>query len=745
MVKASAEDGTAAGSPEGSRRAALRPERIVPTLTAAVVVGVLEVVVATSFAALVFTGPLVVHLPAGIGLALVAAAAALVTVALLSSHRGMLASVQDISAAVLSVVAAAIVADLPADDPRIFMTVVAAIALSSLLTGGFFFVLGTFRLGDLIRFVPYPVVGGFLAGTGWLLFRGGMEVVSGVPLSLARLGVLAEGAVLVRWVPGLAFAVLLLLLVRRSQHPLVIPLTVVGGILVFFAVVLGIGVDVATVEARGWLLGPFPEGGLWEPWSARSIGQADWSVVVGQAGNVATILIVSVLALLLNASGIELVIHRDVDLNRELRAAGVGNLVSGAAGGLPGFHALSLTVLAHRMGGRNRIVGVLAGGVCVAALVAGGGLLGLFPRPVLGGLLVFLGLAFLVEWVVDAWSRLPRSEYLIVLLILGVVATVGFLPGVGLGVLLAVVLFAIDYGRTDVVKHALTGATYHSQMDRPAAHREILRAEGDRIHVLELQGFLFFGTANALLGRIRGRAADPSLPPLRFLVLDFRRVSGLDSSSVLSFSKARRLASSEGFLLVLTGMSDRVRLPLEQGGLSDEDPVVRTFPDLDRGVQWCEDRLLEGSESPPDERDGLWREALREIGGSEEGFLSYLDRVEAEEGEVLIRQGDRAEDVLFLESGQVTAQVTREGGGTVRLRTLTAGAVVGELALYAGGVRTATVVADRPSVLYRLSRDGLGRMERQDPQLASALHRLFGRLLAERLADTIQTVKALMD
>ncbi|HEX6262914.1 MAG TPA: SulP family inorganic anion transporter, partial [Actinomycetota bacterium] len=688
------------------------------------VVGVLEVVVATSFAALIFSGPLAEHLPAGIGLGLVAAAAILITVALVSSHRGTFGSVQDISAAVLSIVAASIVADLPPEDPRVFLTVVAAITLTSLLTGGFFLLLGTFRLGDVIRFVPYPVVGGFLAGTGWLLFRGGMEVVSGVPLAFGRLGVLAESDVLARWIPGVVFAVVLLVLARRSQHPMVIPLSVLGGIGAFYVVVLVAGAGIGAVEEAGWLLGPFPEGGLWEPWVARSVAQADWSAVVGEAGNLATILIVSLLALLLNASGIELVVGRDLDLNRELRAAGIANLAAGLGGGLPGFHALSLTALAYKMGARSRAAGVVAGGVCVVALVAGGGILGMFPRPVLGGIIVFLGLAFLVEWVVDAWALLPRSEYLIVVLILVVVAAVGFLPGVALGVLLAVVLFAVAYGRSDVVKHALSGATYHSKMDRPLAHREVLRRDGDRIHVLELQGFLFFGTANALLDRIRARATDGKLPPLRFLVLDFRRVIGLDSSVVLSFSKTQRLAASSGFAMVLTSMGDGVRRALEQGGLTEGDPSVRFFPDLDRGLQWCEDGLLD-EEGAPEEPPGTpWREALAGVGIPEDVLLGYMERIEAPAGEILIRQGDRTEDVLFLESGQVTTQVTRERGGPVRLQTLGPGAVVGEVALYAGGVRSATVVAERPSVLHRLTRDRLHEMEQRDPFAAAALHRL---------------------
>jgi sulfate permease, SulP family len=734
-----------AGATPGAHGGPGRGTGALPTVTAGVVVGVMEVVLATSFAALVFTGPLAPHLPAGIGLGLVAAAAILITVALLSSYRGMLGSVQDISAAVLSLVAASIVADLPPDDPRIFVTVVAAIALTSLLTGGLFLVLGTFRLGDLIRFVPYPVVGGFLAGTGWLLFRGGMEVVSDRALSLARLDILAEPDVLALWIPGLAFAVVLMVVSRRSAHPLVLPLMVLVAIVVFYGVALALGAGIADLEEARWLLGPFPEGGLWEPWTARAVTEADWSVVVGEAGNLATVLIVSVLALLLNASGIELVVGRDVDLNRELRAAGVANLVAGGGGGLPGFHVLSLTALAHRIGSRSRAVGVIAGGVCLLALSVGSGIMGMFPRPVLGGLLLFLGLAFLMEWVVDAWSQLPRSEYLIVVLILVVVATVGFLPGVALGILLAVVLFAVDYGRTEVVKHALTGATYHSQMDRPLLHREVLRERGDSIHVLELQGFLFFGTANALLDRIRTRAADPDLPPLRYLVLDFRRVTGLDSSAALSFSKAHRLASATGFVMVLTAVGDRIRPPLQRGGLSDDAPDVRFLPDLDRGLQWCEDRLLEERGAADETTGTLWGEALEGTGVAEETLLASLERVEVDAGATVIEQGERAEDVFFLRSGQVTAQVTLEDGQTVRLRSLTPGAVVGEAGLYSGGVRSAGVVADRPSVLYRLSRDRLREMEEREPLLAAALHRLFGRLLAERLTDTIRTVKALME
>lgn len=191
---------------------------------------------------------------------------------------------------------------------------------------------------------------------------------------------------------------------------------------------------------------------------------------------------------------------------------------------------------------------------------------------------------------VDAWRKLPRGDYFVVVLILIVIATVGFLESVGVGIVIAVVLFVVNYSRIDVVKHALSGASHPSNVDRPRRHRRLLRQEGDQTFILELQGFLFFGTANNLFQRVRQRAADRDLVPLRYVVLDFRLVSGLDSSAVLSFVKMKQLADAMGLTLVLAHLSPTIREQLEKGGFGEESERLRAFSELDRGVEWCEDR-----------------------------------------------------------------------------------------------------------------------------------------------------------
>ena len=100
------------------------------------------------------------------------------------------------------------------------------------------------------------------------------------------------------------------------------------------------------------------------------------------------------------------------------------------------------------------------------------------------GVLVFLGLAFIVEWVWDRRKTLPPLEYGVVVLILAVIVGKGFMPGVVVGLVLAVVLFTVSYGRVELVREVRFGDTYHSNVDRPADQRAILRQLGGQVQIL---------------------------------------------------------------------------------------------------------------------------------------------------------------------------------------------------------------------------------------------------------------------
>ena len=733
------------------------------TVAAGLIIGAVEAVLAMAFAALVFGGLLAGRMPDGIGLYMGAAALTLAFLAWRAGSRGVVGSVQDAPAAVLGVVAgiaAAKAKDLATiarqaglkdyDAPDVFLTVVAATIVLTVICGILFLILGRYRLGSLVRFVPYPVVGGFLAGTGWLLFKSGLNVSTGMIFKLRsgrgmlkELDVLAgrvfSPEALTHLIPALAFGVILLIAVRRIRRPLVIPAVIGIGLVVFPLVMIATGHSLEEVRADRWLLGPFESSRLWQPWSFRAITGADWATVIGSWAGITVGVFIGTIQMLFNVSGTELELDRDLDTNRELRDAGVLNVFAGMLGGVPGYHALSLTALADRMKVDARAAGLIAATVPLAGVLFGATIVGLIPRMIVGGVLVFLGLSFIVEWVWDKRHVLPRREYWVVWVILLGVMAWGFLVGVVLGLVLAVLLFLLSYGRVELVREVPFGETYHSNVDRPTEERAELWTAADRVQILRISGFVFFGSTNHLLELVR-RRIEEAAP--RFLVIDLRRVTGVDSSAVASFAKVIRLAEAHGFDVIFTSASERVRTQLARGGVDEVEGLVAFEPDLDRGLQRVEDALL----SAPGLADA---KAEHPAGASPIGrppaLATHVERMGLERGDVLIHQDDPPGDVYVLESGRLVVETTTPEGVRMRLRTLRPGVVVGEVTLYMDVPRTADVLAEVPSVVLRIGREDIERLEREQPELAATLHRWLATQLAERLTDTIGVVDALLD
>lgn len=231
--------------------------RTLATVTGGLVIGVVEVVLAVSFAALVYGGYIAYYLPDGIGLFLVAASITLAILAWRGGRRGVVGTVQDAATAVLALVAANASLDTFGGTYQAFLTVVAATVVLTFLTGVTFLLLGTFRLGNLARFIPYPVVGGFLAGTGWLLIKGGLRVSASMVPELSTIHQFIDPFELVRWGPALGFGVILLVATRVVRKPTVIPAMIGIGIALFAVGMLVTGSSIESARQGLWLLGPF--------------------------------------------------------------------------------------------------------------------------------------------------------------------------------------------------------------------------------------------------------------------------------------------------------------------------------------------------------------------------------------------------------------------------------------------------------------------------------------------------------
>ncbi len=404
---------------------AIRSREFGSTVLAALVTASFTIVAAGSFASLIFSDRLHDAVGYGTWSALFAALVVGALVALTSSYRGAIAIPQDRIAPILGLMAGNIVARMPDAPPeQLGLTVLAAIALVSLVTGLFLYALGALRLGNLVRYVPYPVIGGFLAGSGWLLVLGGLEVMTGQPLALVARSALPDSRELGLVAPGILFGVGLFVILRYSRRYQWVSLALIGAIALFYGVLAAAGQTVDGARAYGWLPALPGLGGAHRPSYDAVLGLAPWWVILGQGQILLTILLTSVVSILLTASSLELASEQEIDLNRELRSSGLATAAAGLGGGMVGFHSLSLSRLVLGMGVTNRWVGLLAAGLCGLALWFGPELGLAVPRFVAGGLLLFMGLVFLWEWVYEARRTLQSIDYAVVLLILAVTGAV---------------------------------------------------------------------------------------------------------------------------------------------------------------------------------------------------------------------------------------------------------------------------------------------------------------------------------
>jgi SulP family sulfate permease len=728
-------------------------------LLTGLIIGILVIFLEVSFAAMVFSGDLEGLLSQGIGFFLLGALVMGLVLTFASSFVPVIPIPQDAPAAILGVVATTIGASLSVTDPEhVFGTVIAAMMLASLLTGSVFWLMGRLNLGRLVRFIPYPVVGGFLGGTGWLLVRGGLGVMTTTPLGAG----LFDPGVLLRWLPGLILGIALFFVSRRYDHFAVMPGMLLGAILLFYLVYsLGSG-SLASPGLDQWLLGPFPSGSLFQLPIPRVFSEGHFQVVLGNIIELGTIVIVSVISLLLNATGLELIAGRDSDLNRELQVTGIANILAGIGGSPPGYHTLSLSALAKRLGPDSRLVGLFSALVLVFTLFFGAGALSVFPKLIAGGLLIYLGFSFLFEWIYQSWSKLPKLDYFLIWLILITIAVVGFLQGVAVGIVIAVFLFVLEYSQVDVIRHAFTAANFQSNVMRPPLYEQLLRQKGGGIYALEMQGFIFFGSADRMLEQIRARIEEPELPRLRFLLLDFRLVTGIDSSAALSFSKLIQLAERREIQVVFTDLSPRFEDILGEDVLSK----LRRCPNLDQGINWCERQMIdsfnevglvakpktvirlieENLSDEAEERD--WLGMLmpcdeRAPSKLASRLLQYLEPIEAEEGSCLIAENEEIRGLYFIEEGQLEVSISGGDGSTARTRLLESGTVFGEVDYYAKQKASARYVARCPSRFYFLSLENIERMENEDPQLAFALHHIIAGILSRKLIVASDTVRAM--
>ena len=756
-----------------SQSQSVRSNHTFTNMTIGLVIGLIDVIVLISFGALIFSGDLAAYVPLGINLLLFGGILNIIIVTLMTSFDGMISVAQDSPAALLGIELSMIGASLAvgADQDVLLYTAIAAIAVTSLFTGLLFILLGRFKLGVLVRYLPYPVVAGFLAGTGWFVFKGGLEIAGDANLTLDNLGVFTSPEYLIRWLPALLIGAFFYWAMQRFAHFWLLPVmffVVIAGFYVFIPLS---GSTVAQFQADGWFLQSVGADQAWRPVLLEAVPGADWGWVSTHLLYLLPVSVVSVISMLLNVSGIELTARKDIDLDHELKVSGAANLLMALVGNIVCYPTLSLSALARRSGKASKLIGFFAAGVLLVVLLFGPVLLAVVPKFIVGGLLVFLGIDFLADWLWATYSRLTKLEYAVIWIILITMSAAGVLEGVGLGFLLALGLFVYNYSRTWAVKHTFTGSSYHSNVDRPQFYSRILHQNSGWLHILELQGYLFFGTTVHIYRAFKERLADESRQAPEYFVLDFKQVVGMDASAVQNFERALQLVEGCETIMLFSSLSEDLLHQLKKTVLTDETQTCwRVFENLDYAIEWCEDRKIEvyqdsglhtqtrGSaqrmELPEGRKERLaGLVELLDLGNEGEQAQKmaifsvvegYLEEMEIPAGETLIEQGEVAKGLYFIETGVTSAEIRDASGNLKRLRKMEPGTVVGEIGLYTGERASASVVAHEDCRVYFLSSEKLRQMEQEDQEAAAELHRYIAGLLAYRMSTATHTIRALL-
>jgi SulP family sulfate permease len=695
---------------------------------------VLTVTFGLSYSLLIFAGPLAPYLSYGVASTFITSAVLATVIALGSSFPFAVAGPESSTAAMTGILASSLVERMVAADPTapLLGSILITLGLAAIVTGIVLCGFGVTRMGRAIRYVPYPVVGGFLGATGCLILLGAIRVITGHRPQFATLGQFANPLTISELAAACTMAIVLYLTWHRSRSAFGLPAILIGGVVAAHTAFWFAGISLAEAQASGWTFRPPPSVNFMLPWSANEISRYPWHALPDLIGNLIAVIFVTASSALFNTTGIEVATHREANLERELSVTGIANILSGALGGYTGCISVSRSILNFNSGGTGRLSGLTGAAISASMLALAPTLLGYMPKFVLGGLLIYLGADQLHKWIVQSRRRLSLVEYLSLLAIIVIIVQWGFIAGILIGVVIGCATFALSASRIDSIKYSFDGAEYRSSLDRSRDDQAVLSAHGGKIQGLNLQSYLFFGSANRLYQHVKALLLRH--PECRFLVFDFKLVTGIDSSAAYSFAQIKRTTHDRGIKLVLVHLPSAAEKALRSSDFITQE--VSIVPELDHALEWCENEIIVQHQGHEQEEASL-RDWFIQILGTEHDATELIhrcERIEVDAGEIIVSAGEAADSMHFILEGRVGIMIPAgEGGGTTRVRSLGRYTIIGEMGLVSRAPRSATIQAEVASVLYVLGIDQFESIKAEDPALGQKLLTYFVSIMAERL------------
>ena len=327
-----------------------------------------------------------------------------------------------------------------------------------------------------------------------------------------------------------------------------------------------------------------------------------------------------------------------------------------------------------------------------------------------------------------------QRELAVVALVCAITVVLGFPAAVAAGALVSVVLF-IGIMNRSLVRNSLSGAAVPSRRDYAAADEARLQPQRARITVLELEGALFFGSADRI-----AELADALAPQCDTLVLDFRRVSVIDASGAVVLTQVRRRLADRGIQLLLSGITSDNHHGRMLGQFAGA-PFVATHgvADIDQAMEAAELRLLAQGQAGPQHQVVPLEQAslMHGLDAAQRARLAgCMPAQRLASGERLFRRGDPGDRLFVISAGAINVFSDAVPAGGVlpqRFVSLSPGMMLGETAMLDGGGRSGEAVAFGDTVVHALDSSTLDRLGADDPLLRAQLYRNMALHLSQRL------------
>jgi MFS superfamily sulfate permease-like transporter len=614
------------------------------------------------------------------------------------------------------------------------------------LAGIFQALFGILRLGNLIRYIPSPVMAGFQNAVAVLIFLSQLAPMLGVPRHLPALE-LIEHPSLAQPLTFLVGAVTCLAIWLGPRTAPRIPPIVLG-----LAVGTGIYYGLVALGQRAGLgptIGAIPAG---LPQPSYLLGfvsvltQGDLRPLLPTVTlAAATLAIIASLDALLCAKTVESVAGSRIPGNRVLSLLGVGNMVTACFGGIAGGINLGSTFTSYRAGGRTRASVAVTVALLTMTVLFLGPVIGLVPRVVIAATLVVVSVQLLDRWSLQAIRRLLSRDFvywkamaldlLVVVLVATVTIVYNLVAGVAVGVAVAVLFFLLRMSKS-VIRRTYRADGVRSRRTRDPRLMELLSEEGRKIVAFELEGPIFFGTAEYLAAQVETALQEET----SYVVLDLKRVNELDSTGAKVIQQLQVKLAREGTRLLVSHAQDSSLLwsVLRDMGVAAALARDALFADTDAALEWAEDQLILRSRSGAALSDEVPLERLTVLAGltaaERELVGQTLGRRVYQRGDLVIKEGDTDRSLFMISKGTASVKVRLAGQDREkRLASFSPGAVFGEVALLDEQPRSATVTADEELVCYVLDDARFRALTSEHPAIAIKLLANLSRELSRRL------------